>query len=224
MKLLEREQGIEVELKENVVSVIVVEDIALRLLLIKELYLQITGQDGNWLLVENEKTFELSKCAELILEPFSLQLNNKKIKTKLYQDMKEIADDSFALQGLELHSHICLYMENLLEKMSYPLQYKDDWNVVDLFKLYNVELEERYNDVYEKLCHYIELMSMVCEIKLFIIINLKEYLGKNQLQELYKLVGYSKIQLVLIEFNMNAKKIEGEEVFILDKDGCIITY
>lgn len=224
MKLSERELGLEIELKENVTSVIVLEDITLRLPLIEELYLQLLGKEGNWLLSEKEKNYDLSKKIELILEPFSLQLNNKKMKTKLYQDMKSISDDCFGLQGLELHSRICGYLENLIDKVSYPIKYKGEWNVLELFKMYDVELEDAYEDICEKLFHYIELMNQVCGIQIFIIVNLKQYLTENQLIELYKLAGYSKIQLVLIEFGMHNKKIEGEEIYILDKDDCIIAY
>lgn len=224
MTFRERERGIEIELKENTVSVIVLEDVGSRLSIVNEIYQQIAGEEGSWMLVENEKTYDLSKYVELILEPFSLQLNNKKLKTKLYQDLRDLADDSFALQGLELHSNICEYMEMLLEKMPYPLQYKEEWNVTDLFKLYDVALSENYEDACEKLFHYIQFMNQVCGVKLFIIVHLKEYLTENQLTELYKLAGYSKIQLVLIEFHTDAKKIEGEESYVLDKDGCIITY
>lgn len=224
MKLLEREIGLEIELKENVTSVVVVEDGTLRLSLLNELYMQQEGKEGNWMLVENEKTYELSKCVELILEPFSLQLNNKKMKTKLYQDIKEIANDCLGVQGLELHSHICGYLESILEKIDYPVKYRDEWNLLEILKSYSVEIEENYDDVCEKLFDYIKLMSQVCGVKLFITVNLKQYLNENQLAELYKLVRYSKIQLVLIEFNMWHPKLEDEDIYILDQDACIITY
>lgn len=223
MKLIERELGLEVELKENVTSVLVLEDTALRLSMIKELYQQLTGKDGNWMLAECEKNYELSKYAELILEPFSIQLNNKKIKAKLYQDMNIIANDCFYMQGLEVHSHICSYLENLLEKIPYPVKYKEEWNVPELLKLYGIEFEDESDDICERFFDYIKLMNQVCGINIFITVNLKQYLTENQLEELYKLAGYSKIQLVLIEFNMD-RKLENEDVYILDKDGCIITY
>lgn len=224
MKLIERELGLEIELKENIISVVVLEDISLRLSLIEALRLQIMGKEGNWLLTESEKSYELSKYVELILEPFSLQLNNKRLKTKLYQDMKSIADDRFYSEGLELHSHICSYLEHILEKIPYPLSYNEEWNVIELFKFYDVELEETCDDICETLFHYIEFMSQVCGVHIFVAVNIKQYLTENQLIELYKLARYSKIQLVLIEFGMYHEKIEGEEIYILDKDDCIITY
>ena len=224
MKLVERELGFVIELRENIVSVIVLENVTDRLSFVEELYSQMLGKEGNWLLVENEKNYELAKKAEMILEPFSLELNNKKMKTKLYQDIKTIAQDDFFLQGLELHGHICSYLEQLLEKIPYPVKYGDEWNILELLKAYGVELEEECDSICEKLFHYIKLMNQVCGIRIFIAVNLKQYLTENQIFELYKLAKYSKIQLVLIEFHMSGEKMECEDIYILDKDKCIITY
>lgn len=224
MRLVERELGLEIEIKENMVSVIVVEDVALRLSMVEELYSQVMGKDGNWLLVENEKNYELGKKVEIILEPFSLELNNRKVKTKLYQDIKTVAQDFCFSQGLEVHSHICNYLEELLERIPYPIKYEEEWNVVELLKAYEVELVEECDNMCEKLFHYIKLINHVCGISIFVIVNIKQYLTEKQIFELYKLAMYDKIQLVLIEFNMFNEKFDCEEIYILDKDGCIITY
>ena len=56
------------------------------------------------------------------------------------------------------------------------------------------------------------------------LVNIKQYLTENEISELYKLAMYSKIQLVLIEFNMYGEKSEYEDIYIIDKDSCIITY
>lgn len=224
MKIVERELGIQIELKENVIAVLVVEDIDFRLSLIEELYLQMSGKDGNWILIENDKTYDLSKSVEMILEPFTLQLNNKKIKTKLYQDLKHIADETFCIDGMELHSHISNYLEKLVGNAPYPIRYDDEWNVLELLKLYGVEIEDMSDNLVERVFQYIKMMNQVCNINIFFALNLKQYLTENQLKELYKLVQYSKIQLVLIEFDVRGRKLDGEEVYILDKDDCIITY
>lgn len=224
MRLVERELGIEIELKENIVSVIVVEEVNLRLSMIDELYSQIMGKDGNWLLTENEKDYELGKKVEIILEPFSLDLNNRKVKTKLYQDIKNIAQDYSFSQGLELHSHICNYLENLLERIPYPVKYEEEWNILELLKAYGVELDEECDSICDKIFNYIKLINHVCGISIFITVNIKQYLTEEQILELYKIAMYNKIQLVLIEFNMINGKLDCEEIYILDKDRCIISY
>lgn len=224
MKLIERSLGLEIELKENVISIIVVEDITLRLPIIEELNYEMSGNDGNWLLVENEKKYEIAKKVEIILEPFSLELNNKKIKTRLYQDIKSVSQDYGFAQGIEVHSHICSYIEQLIEKIPYPIKYKDEWDLLEILKAYEVEIEEECCDVCDKLFSYIKLVNHVCGINIFIIINIKQYLTENQTLELYKLAMYNKLQLILIEFNMQNNKIDNEEVYVIDKDGCIISY
>lgn len=123
-----------------------------------------------------------------------------------------------------MHSHICKYLENLLERIPYSVKYEEEWNILELLKAYGVELEEESTSICEKLFNYIKLINQVCGISIFITVNLKQYLTKEQISELYKLAMYSKIQLVLIEFNMLNEKLDCEEIYILDKDKCIITY
>lgn len=223
MKLVEREYGIEVDIKENIVSIIVLEDVKLRLPLINELFSQTSGKEGNWLLFENDKSFDLGKKVELILEPLTLTLNNKKVKTKLYQDIKTIAQDYCFSQGLEVHSQICNYLENMLDKLPYPVKYDEDWDVSEILKAYNVELVEEYDNIFEKLYNYIKLVNAVCGTDIFIMVNIKQYLTDEQITELYKMAAYGKIQLVLIEFSTNNKR-DCEELYILDNDDCVITY
>lgn len=223
MKLVEREYGIEVDIKENIVSIIVLEDVKLRLPLINELFSQTSGNEGNWLLFENDKSFDLGKKAELILEPLTLTLNNKKVKTKLYQDIKTISQDCCFSQGLEVHSQICNYLENMLDKLPYPVKYDEDWDVSEILKAYNVELVEEYDNIFEKLYNYIKLVNTVCGTDIFIMVNIKQYLTDEQITELYKMAAYGKIQLVLIEFSINNKR-DCEELYILDNDDCVITY
>ena len=223
MKLVEREYGIEVDIKENIVSIIVLEDVKLRLPLIYELFSQTSGKEGNWLLFENDKSFDLGKKVELILEPLTLTLNNKKVKTKLYQDIKTIAQDYCFSQGLEVHSQICNYLENMLDKLPYPIKYDEDWDVSEILKAYNVELVEEYDNIFEKLYNYIKLVNTVCGTDIFIMVNIKQNLTDEQITEFYKMAAYGKIQLVLIEFSTNNKR-DCEELYILDNDDCVITY
>lgn len=206
------------------VSVIVIEDIASRMNIIGELCSQVNGKEGNWILVEQEKNYELGKNIEIILEPFSLELNNKKMKNKLYQDIKCIAQDCLFLQGLEVHSCICNYLEALLGRIPYPIKYDEEWDVLEILKVYGVEFIEECDSICEKLFHYMKLVNQVCRMNIFILVNIKQYLTEEQVLELYKLSVYNKIQLVLIEFHMDGKKLDCEDIYIYDKDKCIITY
>ncbi len=224
MRLIERELGLEIELQENRISVLVIENVCKRLSIIRTLYEQILGKAGPWLLAEGERSYDLSKKGDIVLEPFSLEMNSKKVKTKLYQEIKGIADEECYESGLELHSNICNYLEKILEKVPYPMEYTVLWDVDNLLKMYNVRLLEECDDLFEKLLSYIKMTNQICDIQLFLLVNIKQFLTEQQLSELYKMASYSKIQLVLIEFNIIGDRRAEEDVYILDKDDCIIEY
>lgn len=224
MRLIERELGLEIELQENRISVLVIENVCKRLSIIRTLYEQILGKAGPWLLAEGERSYDLSKKGDIVLEPFSLEMNSKKVKTKLYQEIKGIADEEWYESGLELHSNICNYLEKILEKVPYPMEYTELWDVDNLLKMYNVRLLEECDDLFEKLLSYIKMTNQICDIQLFLLVNIKQFLTEQQLSELYKMASYSKIQLVLIEFNIIGDRRAEEDVYILDKDDCIIEY
>lgn len=224
MKLIERELGLEIEFKENRISVLIIENVCRRLDIIKTLYEQMLGNTGPWLLTESENTYDLSKKGDIVLEPFSLELNSKKMKVKLYQEIKEISDEECYELGLELHSNICNYLERILGKIPYPMEYMESWDVDNILKMYNVRLLEECDNLVEKLLNYIKLMNQICGIQLFFLVNIKQFLNEQQILELYKTASYNKIQLVLIEFNITGGRNTEEDVYILDKDDCIIEY
>lgn len=224
MKLIEREFGIEIDLKENHVSVLVIENISRRLSMIHQLYGQIIGQEGTWILTDGCKSYDMKKKCDLILEPFSLELNNKRIVTKLYGEIKEIANEECYEVGIELHTHVCSYLETLLQKVPYPMKYNDSWDVSNVLKMYEVGVLEDDEDLFERILNYIKMMNQIAGVEIFIAVNLKQLLTEKQIRELYKTAFYCKIQLVLIEFNTGDIRLSEECIYILDGDDCIITY
>lgn len=224
MKLIERELGLEIELKERRVSVLVIEDIRQRLSLVNQLFAQTSSQDSAWILVEDEKSFDISKKCEIILEPFSVDLNSRKIISKLFQEITERADEEFYEEGLMLHSQISAYLEQLLEKLPYPIAYSSAWDLNNVLKMYGVKLSEDCEDQFDMLCSYIKLLSQICGTEIFILVNMKSFFTETQISELYKMASYGKMYLVLIEFSVDSHRYSEEDTYILDSDGCIITY
>lgn len=224
MKLISKDYNLTIEIKENHIPVLVIENVDARLNLINQLNQHISTNSGEWILSDGIKELDLSKKAEIILEPFSIDLNNKKIKSKLYQEIKALADDEFYELGLKLNSDICKYMSCIMDKFPYSLDYDEKWDISNLLKAYSVELSDDCSSLFERLLNYIKLSNQIVGTSIFIVLNAKQYLNHDQLVELYKMSFYSKIQLVLIEFCLIGNKESFEDIYILDEDNCIITY
>jgi len=87
-----------------------------------------------------------------------------------------------------------------------------------------VHFEEEGIDFFEKLLDYMRLEKEILKVKLFVLVNIKGFLSVDQLYFLYQQSCYEKIQLLMIENHLNDKKrIGGENLIIIDDDGCVIS-
>ena len=84
-----------------------------------------------------------------------------------------------------------------------------------------MKLEEHYDTLEGKLEEYIKVLSNIVRPKVVIFLNLKAYLEKRQMESLVVSSFYNKIPLLLIESD-EKYQLENEEMFIVDKDRCLI--
>ena len=213
--------GISIELKENIVTSIIVESPSMMSKLVKDAMFQCDGQEGKWLLFINNELEKLHKYCDIIMNPFSIDFNNKKIISRLYQQLKEIGDD-FIEQQTVINSSVIQFLEMLLERIPYSnLTYKIDFDLEQLFKLYGVKIENETETVLDGLIEYIKILSQMMFVPILFLVNIKSYLSKEEVLELYKMARYHKVHLVLLE-SIEREIIDFEQLFIIDKDLCLI--
>lgn len=221
MKLVHREYGIEIELQENQIPVLVIEAPETFSVLIQELYRSKQGGEGKFLLSESDKLLNMGKSLELMVNPFAIDVNEKRIVQKLYQEIESQVQEQLVLETAEIHSKLISYLEEIVGKIAYPVTFDLEENVLGLMKTYNVRLETESITLLEKLVEYFELLHQLCRIEVIVCVNLKSYLSEAELRQLYEAMFYKKISLILLE-NTQREKVEGERICIMDRDGCII--
>lgn len=221
MRLICSEYGLDLEIKENRTIIFVVESPKTFACIIGELLNQIGGEPGKFILSEKDTIKTIGKEAEIVINPFVIDCNEKKILQKLYQEMLDEANDSMIEKTTRLQGQMITYIEELIQRMPYPLAFDVEENMVGLFKLCHVEIDDQGDTLVEKIINYIKMLKQFCNIHIILFVNLKLYLTKSELEELYKCAFYEKISLLLLE-NSLKEKIESESICILDKDLCII--
>ena len=121
-----------------------------------------------------------------------------------------------------LNAQICRLLETLISRATYnDISYQNDYEWVDLFKFYGIKIEPYCDTLSQKIIEYIKLTSQLQLNKVICFVNLKQYLNKSEIQNLYQMAFYSKIQLLLIE-SYEKEKQDNENVYIIDKDRCLI--
>lgn len=222
MKLLHKEYGFEIDVFENSISVLIIENAVAYAKIINDLWKQSNGDEGGFSLLEDDKMRNIAKDVECIINPFALSCNNKKIITKLYQELKDIALDKMQQETIDLNANLVSYIENLTQAVPYPINFHLEFDVSAILKSYNVVLADKYESLLEKIIEYIKVCRHICNIDIYFFVNLKCFLSEKEIFDLYEFAFYEKIKIVLFESIQN-KTMDDEKVWILDQDLCIIT-
>lgn len=223
MRLVHSGYGIDIKVCENEVNLLCIEQKKSFVVLIQEILDQNNGKDGQFILSEKDKIINMAKEVEIIINPFVLDCNEKRVQQKLYQEVYEQAVSNYLPETTELNAEIISYLEKITLSVPYDIIFDLEENIQGMLKIYGVRIEQQTSSLLEKITDYLKILVRMCRIKIFIFVNLKTYLDPEDLKKLYEFAFYEKINIILIE-NQVTEKINCEKVCILDQDMCIIKY
>lgn len=222
MKLVYTELEQQLVFQENKVNVLVIEQKELFRRMIQELDKQISGEEGGFVLSDNNKTMRIDKEICLILNPFALDINSRKALTGLYNELGKLGlNEENYLKTCSLKGQIAEYIYDLLNQVDYALKFQDDFNLQSLFKALEVEFEAGEENFLEGLVYFMDVCSKFQKIKILAFVNLKTYLTNDDLQKFYKEAFYRKMHLLLLE-NSIEQELAEEVVCIVDDDLCVV--
>lgn len=222
MKLVYTELEQQLVFQENKVNVLVIERKELFRRMIQELDKQISGEEGGFVLSDNNKTMKIDKEICLILNPFALDINSRKALTGLYNELGKLGlNEENYLKTCSLKGQIAEYIYDLLNQVDYALKFQDDFNLQSMFKALEVEFEAGEENFLEGLVYFMDVCSKFQKIKILAFVNLKTYLTNDDLQKFYKEAFYRKMLLLLLE-NSIEQELAEEVVCIVDDDLCVV--
>ncbi len=221
MKIVYPEMQLEIEMMENQVQVISVENSESFASILNELWNQTSGNDGSFILSDMEKELNFTKDVELIINPFSLDPNNKKVLTSAYHQLDEIVNEDLQEETTNIRASLVSFLDILIQRIPYPLDYDENTNIGGLYKMFGIKIDTCATTLAESIIDYLKAMSEICGISVFIFVNLKDYLSIENLKYVYEFAFNEKIHLINIEAK-HIPSIEGEKSWIIDNDRCII--
>lgn len=221
MRMVYGKYGIDIKLQENSPTVIYIESQKAYSDCVRDLWLQCNGQEGEWIFSFSEDLVSVSKVCEFIINPWALDSNNKKVITKLYQEIQDLAYEKYLDIYGDLNSKIVNFLDTLAADIPYEIEVSLEPEFSSLLKIYNVKVENDDSTLLEKITSYVRIMSRICGVKIFIFVGLKGFLPEEEILEFYKMAGYEKVFPVLIEHKYT-KALDEEKTYILDSELCVI--
>lgn len=189
---------------------------------VQELYAQCGRSEGGFVLSEDGNEIDLPKAADMIMNPLGLDLNEKKIVSKLYSELVKISVSEVMYEKTtELTRYIADYIMNLEDSANYTIQFSEKLDIAVLLKAMNVKYEEIEESLLEHLARYIKLVADLLGVRLLIFVNIRSYLNDKQLAALIQEIKYQEIKALFIE-NQEKGCVEDGMRYIIDKDGCEI--
>lgn len=223
MKIVNIEYNLHINLDENTVQVLYVENASAFTKMVGDLVCQKNGVSGSWILSEADEDISISKKMEVIINPFAVDCNDKRILKALYQEMKEDTIENCNGLYAEINANNLNFIEQIISRQSYMLDYDCQFSVEDILKIYNLRFEVDNVSLLTYLTEYIKIWHRVGNVDCFAFVNLKSYLTEEEIGLLYEMIFYEKVFLILIE-NKEYNHLDVENVVILDEDLCIITF
>lgn len=224
MKLMHPEWTHGIEFQENKVQILVVEHPHLFYEYVQDLYRQCeNGQEGKFVLSEEDKILMCSKYAYLWVNPFENNINSKKILNKLYTELKEVAyDENHFQETNQILSDVEKYCARLIDSVDYNVVYSDQLEIGGIIKVADYKMDIESEGLLEQILNYMEVAQKLLGLHLIIFVNLKSYLTEQEFVKLYEMMKYRKFYILLVENSCPETLLEDEKQYIIDKDGCEI--
>lgn len=146
--------NLELRLIENAITVLSVEAPSAYQKIMHDFWQQYNGNEGSFILSENGKELKIQKNVECIYNPFSVNLNDKKILTKLYHELSLQSDSLLQEDGIELRESIISYFDKLLNTVPYAITYNFEFELSSIIKALYVQTDSTADTLTEKLCSY----------------------------------------------------------------------
>lgn len=190
--------------------------------IVQQLQQQINGGSAGFVLSDSEKELALSKCAEMIVNPFAIDFNDKKIQKKLYAELLEISKgEELYLTTQEILNSLNNYFLQLESISGYELETDVEVDMLALFKAMGIQVQDYAADFFETLIQYIKVMADLMKKKLIIFVNIRSYLNDIQIEQVSEIAVYNEIAILFIE-NIQRDFSKQRRYYIIDKDGCEI--
>ena len=204
--------------EKNVFSLIV-ENKRMYRKIIEDLVNNSNIEDGNIILSKNNKLVMPEKEIFVFSDYFNFDIN-KFVLNKYYKELKNLSENEFLNETLEIKEILKDYINKLIEN-NYSLKFEDDLDVSQILKAFSIKFE-RSEDLLLNLFEWLKILNEILGYEIFFFINLENFLAEDELLEFSKFIVYNKYKVVFLENFYRNKLSDSDNLIVIDNDLCEI--
>ena len=166
---------------------------------------------------DNNQEINMYDKVELYINFFDLELNSKKNLNMLNKNIVNNINDQEKNEILNNFKKLYKSFNKILFNIDIPIILNNDITIEDIVKFFKISIN-KHNDLLDNLLLLIDLEKTLKINEILFFINLKQYLNKEELIELYKYSIYNEITIFLIDSQSYGIKLEYENKLIIDEN------
>lgn len=206
---------------ENEIPNLVIENKTMFNTVIRDLHNQIVeGYDGVARLLDDNDS-SIMKESVLIVDPFSISLENREILNFLSNYLLDKMKETYADLDNKLRPILNFIKETYLD-LSLDIEVGEVFNQKSLAKVFPVSVYDESDLLIDRVTSYTKVMTDFNISRFFIFVNLKHYLEENDYITLISHIMNEKINVLFIEDRVHLC-VEQEKYLIIDNDLCLIS-
>ena len=163
------------------------------------------------------KELNLSNKINITFDYFNFDFNSKKIISIINKKVNENISINDKDDLSKLYNKIRKIYLPILNDMDLNIDINNDFDLDLMIKLLNITIKSKDN-LLDNLFLLIDIEKELNINKIIVFINLKQYLNKNELIELYKYLLYNNIVVLLIDSQSYGICNEYEKKIIIDEE------
>ena len=208
-----------IDFEDKSIFSLIIENKKLYRKVIEDLINNISIDDGNIILSENNKLIVPEKEIFVFSDYFNFDVN-KFVLNKYYKELKNLSENEFFDETVEIKETLRNYVTKLIEN-EYSVKLEEDLDISQILKAFGIKFQ-RNEDLLLNLFEWIKILNELLGYEIFFFINLENFLSDDELVEFSKFILYNKYKVVFLEnFNRN-KLFDNDNLIIIDNDLCEI--
>jgi len=173
--------------------------------------------EGIQLYDENDNEMNAENKFSILIDYFDFENYTKKYMSSICKNLGKEIDEIERNEILKIYTKLVKKTEKVVNKFDFSISLKADFDLEKLLKLLNATLVLK-ETLLENLMLLIDIEKVLNTKKVLVFVNLKEYLEKNEIKELYKYAIYNNINIMLIDSRAYGPCLEYEKKLIIDSN------
>lgn len=185
---------------------------------IKDLYeIENIGINENINFFEDNVEKNINKKLKIFVNFFDFELNTKKMQTEIIKYIVNTLDEENKNQIEVQYKKMLRTYKNIINSVDIPLKFDEDINIESLLKILNIGINKK-EELLDNIILLIDIEKVLKTNSILIFINLKQYLSRDELAELYKYAIYSQVTIILIDSQCYGGTLKYEKKLIIDEN------